>query len=508
MMKVFRMEDEKDLGSRGVEGRFDIWEQQALERAGCSTELAEQYSPRFSGFQIAYFFENSLAPETIDTYLAEQSGAELAWMVRNAKETGLAGSLAHMWCGAFKRPGGKKQKHEKEAEPSEETQQTLGLLSADPHERCFHSKYDSDWFTGPGKSDEEFFATDYMDDSIDPSEFAKKKPGILQRLGHRVARKMSKLDEPVPMYSGLWLFYLFTEDGEETPEFREMKTVLKEKMGGTLLDEIGSGNHGRVFKYRNGSVNSYKAMKILSANEFGNIRGEVEALDKLGERGMLPFMPRFNWLDSFRIGTETYYYIMMDYIEGKSLGDTIQERRVVGDGLPYRLVELYSMQMLQWLEVLQEKRMVHGDLTTENIRITDDDRLYFIDFGTARTLDDVLEGKGVDCNRRFGPPSAYSHNPDMFALGHLMYSMMSGRTLFTSWLNISPKNREKIKSVKDESFYDKRGDISKKYMRLLKRIRNKHSDHLVDAITACLSDRPVSPGEIKQMIMPGYGLLR
>ena len=289
---------------------------------------------------------------------------------------------------------------------------------------------------------------------------------------------------------------------ERGPSRESLESVLKDKLGGQLKEKIGEGVHGVVYKYINGNVDVPKAIKIMQAKDFSKVNNEIKTLYKLSHDNELKRIAGLSWYADITVDGKEYWYVLMDYIEGKSLRDLIKEQTDDDGALPYKDIENYSLQLIGDLEILERNNICHGDLHLDNIRVRDDDQLFVIDFGTAERIHPRQHAYGLSHNLRFGPPSDYIHNPDIYCLGHIMFSMLSGKTLFDDTLDTPPENRLLIRETKDNDFYAKDGKISRHYASRINKYRNKHSQHLINAIMTCLSNEEVNLQDIRQMIRP------
>ena len=80
--------------------------------------------------------------------------------------------------------------------------------------------------------------------------------------------------------------------------------------------------------------------------------------------------------------------IIMEYIQGVRLKDIL-------DGLPEDEKRRILTEVGRLIGLMHRKNVIHGDLTTSNIIVTKDGRIYFIDFGLSEFSDEI-EKRGVD----------------------------------------------------------------------------------------------------------------
>ena len=80
--------------------------------------------------------------------------------------------------------------------------------------------------------------------------------------------------------------------------------------------------------------------------------------------------------------------IIMEYIQGVRLKDIL-------DGLPEDEKRRILTEVGRLIGLMHRKNVIHGDLTTSNIIVTKDGKIYFIDFGLSEFSDEI-EKRGVD----------------------------------------------------------------------------------------------------------------
>jgi serine/threonine-protein kinase len=127
------------------------------------------------------------------------------------------------------------------------------------------------------------------------------------------------------------------------------------------------------------------------------------------------------------------HYLVMDYIEGQSLHEVIQQNP---HGQSEELVLGWMDQALSALEYIHEHHLIHRDIKPANIRLTPDGRIFLVDFGLARPHDPdaprtttMIHGLGTV---EYSPPEQYdpsSHTDersDLYALGATMYHLLTG----------------------------------------------------------------------------------
>lgn len=143
--------------------------------------------------------------------------------------------------------------------------------------------------------------------------------------------------------------------------------VLKERY--CIVEKIAEGGEGTTYLARDLELGNYRAVKELSAE---NCR-EADLMRKL-EHPSLPKM-----IDHAEANGR--YYIVMEYIRGRSLGEYLRE------GYEFSLDEIREIawMILQILSYLHSIRpaVFYGDLKPDNLIRSEDGRIYLVDFGSA-----------------------------------------------------------------------------------------------------------------------------
>ena len=137
-------------------------------------------------------------------------------------------------------------------------------------------------------------------------------------------------------------------------------------------------------------------------------------------------------------------YVVQELLQGETLRSVL-----AGGRLPQRKAIDYALQMAHGLAAAHDKGIVHRDLKPENLFVTNDGRVKILDFGLAK-LTQIGEGSGPQTNLPtvtgtepgvvmgtlgYMSPEQIKGKPadarsDIFALGAILYEMLSGRRAF------------------------------------------------------------------------------
>ncbi|MCP5102498.1 MAG: protein kinase, partial [bacterium] len=165
-----------------------------------------------------------------------------------------------------------------------------------------------------------------------------------------------------------------------------------------IIEEIGEGGMGKVFKARDNELNIVTALKMikpqLSANPDIVSRFKRELL--LAREILHEHVIRIHDLGEIA-GIK---YISMNYIEGNSLQEIIQS---TGKLTIEKTIDI-TKQVCGALTAAHEKGIVHRDLKPQNIMIDKRGKGYVLDFGIARSIDGKLDAGATQEGIVLGTP--------------------------------------------------------------------------------------------------------
>lgn len=200
-----------------------------------------------------------------------------------------------------------------------------------------------------------------------------------------------------------------------------------------LVEEIGSGGMGLVWKARQLSLNRLVALKMIRSGTLANdeeVRRfliEAEAAGQLQHPGVVAI---------HEIGTfEGQNYFTMDFVAGRHLGAVV-------DGTPLDAARAarYTKLIAEAVHYAHGRGILHRDLKPQNVMIDERDHPRVTDFGLAkhvgRDSDLTLSGVAVGSPSYMSPEQARGHNDrvgvtaDVYSIGAILYHMLTGRPPF------------------------------------------------------------------------------
>ena len=156
-----------------------------------------------------------------------------------------------------------------------------------------------------------------------------------------------------------------------------------------ILEKLGEGGMGVVYKARDEHLQREVAIKVLPVGMLGNeaarkqFRKEALALSKLNH-------PNIATIHDFDTRQEVDF-LVMEYIPGITLS-----KKLAAGPLPEKEVLRLGMQLGQGLTAAHEHGVVHRDLKPSNLQLTGDGWLKILDFGLAKLRRPVAESAATE----------------------------------------------------------------------------------------------------------------
>ncbi|HEX5071053.1 MAG TPA: protein kinase [Vicinamibacterales bacterium] len=214
-----------------------------------------------------------------------------------------------------------------------------------------------------------------------------------------------------------------------------------------ILEKIGEGGMGVVYRAEDTRLGRHVAVKFLSAT-LSSYPDAVERFERearaasalsnphicavydVGQHGQLPFL-------------------VMELLDGETL-----RRRIDGRPLPIDLVLEYAVQIADALEAAHAQKIIHRDIKSANIFVTARGQIKVLDFGLAKLAPGLTADPYSDTTRvaehspqataagqtlgtlaYMSPEQARGEDldarSDLFSFGALLYEMATGRDAFT-----------------------------------------------------------------------------
>jgi serine/threonine protein kinase/tetratricopeptide (TPR) repeat protein len=222
-----------------------------------------------------------------------------------------------------------------------------------------------------------------------------------------------------------------------------------------IIEELGKGGMGRVYKANDIDVNEKVAIKLIKPN----ISSDIRTIERF--QNELKFARKIrhkNVCQMYDLNREKgIYYITMEYVEGENLKNMIRMSRQLAKGTTISI----ARQICGGLAEAHNLGVVHRDLKPSNIMIDREGNVRIMDFGIARSLKEKgITGAGV----MIGTPEYMSpeqvegkevdQRSDIYSLGIILYEMVTGRVPFEGDTALSIAMKHKSEAPKDPKEYN------------------------------------------------------
>jgi formylglycine-generating enzyme required for sulfatase activity/serine/threonine protein kinase len=202
--------------------------------------------------------------------------------------------------------------------------------------------------------------------------------------------------------------------------------------GYDLLEEVGRGGMGVVFKARHKSLDRIVALKVLRSDGTGEERKRFDREAQAVARLQHP-----NIVQVYEVGESAgQAFVSLEFVDGQSLA-----RRLHGTPLPARQAAALVEILARAMQYAHDKGVIHRDLKPSNIMMRQadgTDEPVIVDFGLARCIEPGsarLTATGLSIGtwqymtpeQLCGEPDALGPGCDIYALGVIMYELLTGR---------------------------------------------------------------------------------
>ena len=198
-----------------------------------------------------------------------------------------------------------------------------------------------------------------------------------------------------------------------------------------IIELLGQGGMGAVYKARQPRLNRFVALKILSP-EKQNDPQFAERFER--EARALAWLTHPNIVTVYDFGeTQGIFFLLMEFVDGMSLRRLLQTRKLASN-------EALAIvpQICQALQYAHDQGIIHRDIKPENILLDKKGQVKIADFGIAKILDqppqdisltgakDVVGTPYYMAPEQIEKPQTVDHRADIYSLGVVFYEMLTG----------------------------------------------------------------------------------
>ena len=222
-----------------------------------------------------------------------------------------------------------------------------------------------------------------------------------------------------------------------------------------IIKTIGEGGMANVYLAHDTILDRKVAIKVLR----GDLSNDEKFIRRFKREALsVSNLSHPNIVEVYDVGEEDgNYYIVMEYIEGKTLKQLLQKR---GALTLTEVIDIMS-QLTDGLAHAHEAYIIHIDIKPQNIMIEDNGRIKITDFGIAMALNStqLTQTNSVMGSVHYLPPEQANGKgatvkSDIYSLGILMYELLTGSVPFKgdTAVEIALKHmKEKIPSVRKQN---------------------------------------------------------
>ncbi len=204
-----------------------------------------------------------------------------------------------------------------------------------------------------------------------------------------------------------------------------------------ILECLGRGGMGAVYKARQPRLDRIVALKILSPEKQGNrkfaerFEREARALAKLHHPNIVTVYDFGVVTGVPNPETTLLPYLIMEYVDGLTLRQLLHNRKLS----PPEALAIVP-KICEALQYAHAQGIVHRDIKPENILMDKEGHVKIADFGIAKILGDgergnLTEAQAIGTPHYMSPeqiekPQAVDHRADIYSLGVVFYEMLTG----------------------------------------------------------------------------------
>ena len=218
------------------------------------------------------------------------------------------------------------------------------------------------------------------------------------------------------------------------------RTVLQYQ----ILEKLGAGGMGEVYKARDTRLNRFVALKVLPSGMAGDAERRRRFIHEAQSASALNHPNIITIYDIVSDGDTQF--MVVEYVVGKTLLELIPK-----EGLPAPQAIQYAAQMADALAAAHAAGIIHRDLKPANVMVTGNGLVKLLDFGLAKIIegatDDLtgdtasmldapltVEGTVMGTVNYMSPEQAEGRRldtrSDIFSFGAVLYEMLTGRAAF------------------------------------------------------------------------------
>lgn len=205
-----------------------------------------------------------------------------------------------------------------------------------------------------------------------------------------------------------------------------------------IVRKLGEGGMGVVYQARDTDLGRFVALKFLppqiahSDDLVARFRREARAISALNH----PHIATIYGMED----TGEAQFLVLEYLAGGTLRDALKRPQAAGMRLPLAQAMEWAIQISEGLDHAHRNGIIHRDLKSSNVLLTEDGQLKLADFGLAKSSCEHDSGPITQTGIAMGTPvymapevlcgAEADQRSDIFSLGVLLFEMIAGERPF------------------------------------------------------------------------------
>jgi serine/threonine-protein kinase len=271
-----------------------------------------------------------------------------------------------------------------------------------------------------------------------------------------------------------------------------------------ILDELGAGGMGRVYRAKDLTLERTVALKTL-APQFGSDAGFVQRFLKEARAAARLNHPNIVQIYDFGQEGDTYY-LAMEYVDGHSLGAYLRRGHFTE-----RDAILVVRHACRALAVAHAEGLVHRDIKPDNLMLTSRGEVKLVDLGIAKRVDEdqslTQTGQAVGTPHYISPEQIrglrdIDARADIYSLGATLYHLVTGHTPFRGTSGALVMSMHLAQPLADPRTY--RPELSEGLCRVIRKMMAKdRAERYTDADSLDRDLYRLQTGEAPEAAEPG-----